>query len=66
MTPPMPSPPVLFDADLLARRRERAARMPEDFLRLTLADSPNGPRVYYGNSHEHDRTGAALDALLAR
>ncbi|MBP6632256.1 MAG: hypothetical protein KBG28_06440 [Kofleriaceae bacterium] len=40
---------------------------PDPFdLRLTLADSPNGPRVYYGNSHEHDRTGAVLDALLAR
>lgn len=37
-TPPMPSPPVLFDADLLARRRARAAHMPEDFLRLAVAE----------------------------
>ncbi len=34
----MPPPPTLFDADLLARRRARAARMPEDFLRRAVAE----------------------------
>lgn len=35
-------------------------------LRLTLDDSPRGPRQYYGWSAETDRTGAALEARLTR
>ncbi|WP_299129939.1 methyltransferase domain-containing protein [uncultured Amaricoccus sp.] len=34
----MPPPPILFDPDLLARRRARAERMPEDFLRRAVAE----------------------------
>ncbi len=34
----MANPPVLFDLDLLAARRRRAARAPEDFLQREAAD----------------------------
>jgi hypothetical protein len=35
-------------------------------LRLTLADPPRGPAIYFGWSSETDRDGAALEARLRR
>lgn len=38
---------------------------PEPFdLKLTIADDPRGPKIYYGMKSETDRDGTGLDRLL--